>query len=83
MDTYQSSLYDAIRKHVTAISKDLNPDKTYTLESLCGSVFWFSLSSVDKCLAGKLMSNMVGDLLVPFEFAGKCCQSPLVYRAII
>ena len=82
-NTFQVVLFNTLRKHVTAMSALYKSDEVNTLESICGPVFWSSLSDGDKRLAGRYMSQMVDKNMVPYEFAGKCCQSPLVYSVIL
>ena len=80
--TVPQKLHDDVRGQVTDIVPALLPDVAYTLQMLCGSEYWDLLTMDERQSAGRCMVHMVKNGLVPYDFAGRLCQSPKVYTSI-
>lgn len=80
--TVPQKLYDEVREQVTEIAPALALDYEYTLRKLCDPEYWVSLTTYQRQSAGKCMAHMVKNGLVPYNFAGKLCQSPKVFTVI-
>ena len=80
--TISEKLRNEIFELVTDIPPGLPVNAKYTLQSLCGTDYWTSLTTGERRTAGMYMAYMVRQGLVPYVFAGKPCQSPKVYNMI-
>ena len=77
--TVPQNPYNQVREQVTDIAPILTLDDDYTLKKLCDPDYWDSLTNNERKLAGRCMAYMVKNGLVPYNFAGRLCQSPKVY----
>lgn len=80
--TISEKLRNEILEFITDIPPGLPANAEYTLQSLCGTEYWLSLTLNERISAGKYMAHMVRKGLVDFVFAGRPCQSPKVYSII-
>ena len=80
--TVPQNFYSEVLKQVTDIASVLQLDAEYPLKMLCDPDYWLSLTINERILAGRCMAYMVKNGFVPYNFAGKLCQSPKVYIAI-
>ena len=72
--------YDRIKGQVEDIVPAMDQDVSYTLEMLCGMVFWDALSVKERHTAGRCMADMVEGDIFPMDFVGCEHVSPKRYR---
>lgn len=72
--------YDSIRQQVEAALPALERDAQYTLEMLCCKEFWGKLSDGDRRTAGRCMSDMVKQKLLPLRVADTEHEYPKYYQ---
>ena len=80
--TISEKLRNEIYEFVTDIPRGLPANAEYTLQSLCITEFWLSLTLNERIAAGKYMAYMVRKGKVRYVPAGRPCQSPKVYSMI-
>jgi hypothetical protein len=61
--------YESIKLRVKVFMPHIVPGHRYTLETICGNVFWDGLIPFHRALAGRCMAFMVVNKLVPLVFA--------------
>ena len=71
---------EAVRKRVEEVIPAMMPFVTYTLEDLCGEVFWSQLSNGQRRMAGRCMTQLVGRSVLPLCFADSRHEYPKYYR---
>lgn len=67
--TVPEKFYKAVLYQVKEIPPALLPGEKYTLEMLCGDVFWQLLTDGEKRMAGRCMAQMVVSGILPLRFA--------------
>lgn len=75
-----AELCEAIARQVTEIIPALSRDAAYTLERLCGEVFWQPLSAGERRRAGRCMVWLVANSRLPLCFADSRHEYPKYYR---
>lgn len=80
--TISEKLRNEISEFVTDIPSGLPANAEYTLQSLCDTEYWLSLTMNERISAGKYMAYMVRKGQVRYVPAGRPCQSPKVYSMI-
>ena len=74
------SFYNAIRRQVEEVIPVLLRDEKYSLEMLCGEAFWNPLTEGECRMAGRCMSHMVRNNLLPLRFAESKHEYPKLYE---
>ena len=74
--------YREVQQQVEDVLPAVEPDFICTLEMLYEPEAWKQLSDGKRRLAGKCMSHMAQEGILPFKPAGKPCTSPKRYRLI-
>jgi hypothetical protein len=80
--TVAAAFFDAVRYQVEEIIPALDPNGIYTLEVLCGDVFWQRLTAGEQRLAGRCMASMVVNKQLPFRFVQGEHEYPKLYQLI-
>jgi hypothetical protein len=75
-----TEFYTAIRHQVEEVIPALDPDAVYTLEMLCGEVFWDSLTDGKRRKAGRCMTHMVTNNLLPLRSVEGRHEYPKLYQ---
>ena len=71
---------EAIRLQIEDVLDVLDPDESYTLEDLCGEVFWGQLSTTEHKIAGLIMARLVASGRLPLCVAPSRHEYPKRYR---
>ena len=71
--------YESIRREILDVTQVLLADEGYTAEMLCGPEFWSQLSDNERRLAGRCVSHMVRDAVLPLRRLGCRHQYPARY----
>lgn len=72
--------YDSIKFQVQEAANYLPKNITATLERLCGHIFWSSLTTEQRKLAGRCMAHLVEHKIVPYDHVGCVHEYPRKYR---
>jgi hypothetical protein len=75
-----AEFYMAIRLQVEEVIPALVPDEVYTLEMLCGEVFWEPLTDGERRKAGRCMRHMVANNLLPLRPVKGRHEYPKLYQ---
>jgi hypothetical protein len=76
------TFYNAIRLQVEEVIPLLDRDEKYTLQMLCGEAFWDPLTEGERRMAGRCMSHMVRNNLLPLRFAESKHEYPKFYELL-
>lgn len=81
-DGYQvtKTFYDNVRKQVEASLPAMERDARYTLKMLCGATYWDQLGRGERRTAGRCMSDMVENKLLPLRVAETKHEYPKYYQ---
>ena len=74
------SFYNSVRRQVEEAIPHLVRDEKYSLEMLCGEEFWDPLTEGECRKAGRCMSHMVRNNLLPLRFADSKHEYPKIYE---
>lgn len=75
-----TAFFESIRHRVEAAIPTLNPHLAYTLEKLCGTLFWAKLDSGKRKLAGRCMAHLVVKNEFPLVVAPSNHEYPKYYQ---
>jgi len=73
-----TSLYKSVRGRVEKRYSELQFNKPYKLEKICGETYWSGLRNY-KNVAGWIMADLVDRQLVPYFFISERDAKPLWY----
>jgi hypothetical protein len=76
----KAAFFESIRHRVEAALPTLNPRLTYTLEKLCGKLFWANLDAGESKQAGRCMAHLVVTNQLPLVFAPRIHEYPKHYQ---
>lgn len=76
----KAEFFESIRQQVEAVLPTLKPHLTYTLEKLCGKLFWEKLDAGERKLAGRCMAHLVVKNQLPLLFAPRNHEYPKHYQ---
>jgi hypothetical protein len=80
MYSVPAKFYTAIRLQVEEVIPALKHDEVYTLEMLCGEVFWDTLTNGKRRMAGRCMTHMVANNLLPLRSVKGRHEYPKLYQ---
>lgn len=78
--TAPQAFYNSVRQQVEEALPALECDKSYTLEMLCGKAFWDQLDTGEPLMAGRCMTYMVKNNLLPLIFVDKTSANAKLYQ---
>ena len=78
--TMSEKLRNEILELVTDIFPALDEHMVFTMQDLCGDMYWLSKSIPERIVLGKCMAYLVDHDHLPFDFADPSCRTPKRYR---